>query len=707
MTEDAGQRYERHKEAAREAQAGQSKAGRDIGPPPPPANPERRERSKRSCRLFCETYLAHRFPLPWSPDHLEGLRRAERAVLAGELFAYAMPRGSGKSTMACGVELWAALHALRRFVVLLGSDRTAAVEALENVKSELETNPLLLADFPEVCYPIHELEGLANRAKGQLCDGMRTRIVWGREEIVLPTIAGSAASGCVIRARGILARIRGMNIDSRRPDLVIPDDPQTDASARSLGQVKKRMAVLNGAVLGLAGPDKTIAGLMPCTVIQPGDMADQILDRDKYPQWNGLRTKLVYAWPAREDLWEQYATLRADDMRQNTGAGAARVGAATAFYAAHRAEMDAGAKVGWAERFDRSGGELSALQHATNLRLDLGQEAFDAEYQNDPKAELSDVVELPFDAICAKCNGIPRGIVPNFATDLTAMVDVHDKLLYWMVGAFDRSFTGHIVDYRAFPDQRRPYFRMTEAKRTLAAEFPGARLEGRVHAGLDAVVNQLMAAEWAREDGGAMQIGRIFIDSAWGQTSDVVKDFCRRSRHAAIVLPCQGKGITAAQTPMAEWQRHEGESHGFHYVLRRARKPSQAKNGKKKRATGGGRLAILDTNFWKSFVHDRLAVARGDRGGLTLFGDDPQQHLMLAHHARSESRHRKAVPGRIVDEWFLSPDKPDNHLLDCLTGVMAAAAERGCLVAVPKIARRLTKKRPKPPPRRSRVHYAD
>jgi hypothetical protein len=691
--------YLRHKARAAAASAASSRQGRDIGPPGPPADPERRQRCSRDLLRFLLTYLAHRYPLPFSDDHLEAIRRAERAALAGELFAYAMPRGSGKSTLAEGVVLWVSLNALRRFIPLLGSDRTAADDTLANVKAELETNPLLLADYPEVCYPICELEGVANRAKGQLCEGQRTRIVWGRSEIVFPTIAGSAASGCVIRSRGILARIRGMNIEGHRPDFVLLDDPQTDASARSTVQVKKRLDVLRGAILGLAGPDRKIAGMMPCTVIQPGDMADQILDREKHPQWNGMRTRLVYAWPKQENLWERYATLRADAIRRGQG-----IAEATEFYRAHRAEMDEGARVGWQERYDRAAGEISALQHAYDLLFDVGREAFDAEYQNDPKAELSDVEELPYDAICAKCNGIPRGLVPNFATDLCGYIDVHGKLLYWLLAGFDRAFTGHVIDYRAFPDQRRPYFRMAEAKRTLELEFPGARLEGRVHAGLDALVNQLAETEWAREDGGVMRLGRILIDSAWGQTSDVVKDFCRRSRHAAILLPAQGKGITAAMSPMAEWPKHDGEKHGFHYIIRRVRK---AAKGKKKKITGAGQLAILDSNFWKSFVHERLTTARGDRGGLTLFGADPQQHLMLAHHLRSESRHRKAVPGRIVDEWFLSPDKPDNHFLDCLAGCMAAAAERGCLVAVPQIAKRLTKKKPKPPPRRSRVHYAD
>jgi len=58
-----------------------------------------------------------------------------------------------------------------------------------------------------------------------------------------------------------------------------------------------------------------MAGVMPCTVIRPDDMADNILDREKHPLWQGERTCLVYAWPDNANLWAEYGELRADEMR--------------------------------------------------------------------------------------------------------------------------------------------------------------------------------------------------------------------------------------------------------------------------------------------------------------------------------------------------------------------------------------------------------
>ncbi len=118
------------------------------------------------------------------------------------------------------------------------------------------------------------------------------------------------------------------------------DDPQTDESARSISQCQQRESILAGAVLGLAGPGHKISGIMPCTVIRPGDMADRILNRDHHPSWQGERTKMVYAFPTDTKLWDRYAELRAEGLRNEDGGVAA-----TEFYRRHRKEMDAGAQI--------------------------------------------------------------------------------------------------------------------------------------------------------------------------------------------------------------------------------------------------------------------------------------------------------------------------------------------------------------------------
>lgn len=237
--DDALNGYDAVRERARERNKALSLSGRNIGELPPVLNPERKQRATGSFKHFCDAYFPQTFHLPWSEDHLKVISKIEQAVLEGGLFAMAMPRGSGKTSLCEAACMWSMLYGHREFVAMIGSDEEHAADMLDSIKAELENSDDLLDDFPEVCFPIRALEGITQRASGQLYQGRPTGIGWTAKEIVLPTIEGSPASGAIIRVAGITGRIRGMKFkrpDGRsvRPSLVIIDDPQTDESARSV-----------------------------------------------------------------------------------------------------------------------------------------------------------------------------------------------------------------------------------------------------------------------------------------------------------------------------------------------------------------------------------------------------------------------------------------------------------------------------------------
>jgi len=243
--------YERHKIQAAGRQTRISVAGRDIGPLPPVRTPERKRRALASFQFFMETYLRQIFCLPWSQDHLHAIERIEQAASRGGLFALAMPRGSGKTSMCDAATLWAPLTGRRRFAFLFAANQTAANDRVEAIKKELSTNELLAEDFPEIVYPIRCLEGIANRAAGQIYMGHPTWIKWKQDRIVLPTIAGSRASGAVIRAAGLDTNFRGASYTPPeggriRPDWAVIDDPQTDESAKSFDQCNDREKRIKG-----------------------------------------------------------------------------------------------------------------------------------------------------------------------------------------------------------------------------------------------------------------------------------------------------------------------------------------------------------------------------------------------------------------------------------------------------------------------------
>lgn len=665
--------YESHKDAVNARSRASSESSRDIaaeGWVHPPINPDRKEACRQSFQGFCEFYFPQTFHLAWSADHLKVIRKIETAVIHGGLFAMAMPRGSGKTTLCETACLWALLYGHREFIALIGSDEDHAADMLDSIKSELENNDLLDEDFSDVTGPIRALEGIHQRAAGQLYRGARTHIGWTAKEIVLPTIEGSAASGAIVKVAGITGRIRGMKYKradgkSVRPSLVLLDDPQTDESARSRSQCTTREQVLAGAILGLAGPGRKIAGLMTLTVVRPDDMADRILNRDKHPQWQGERTKMVYAFPTHEKLWQQYAQLRAEGQRNDTG-----VGLATEFYRTHKDQMDVGALVAWPVRHNPD--ELSAIQHAMNLKLDQGDAAFWAEYQNEPLLEKTDDEMLTADFIAAKTNGMKRGEVPVGVNHLTMFIDVQGALLFWLVCGWEDDFTGYVLDYGAYPDQTSgSYFTLRDAKRTLQMVHKGTGQEGAIYAGLETLTGRLLTRDWRRDDGAAMKIERCLIDANWGNSTDVVYQFCRQSPHAAIVMPSHGRYVGAASTPFSDYKPRRGDRVGLHWRI-------PAVQGKRVL-----RYALLDTNYWKSFVHARLAVPMGDPGCLSLFAPPSAggvDHRLLSEHLTAEYRIQTTGRGREVDEWKLRTPGTDNHWLDCLVGCAAAASMQGAVL---------------------------
>jgi len=664
QTTEAG--YESRKEAARKRNAALSKTGRDIAPLPEIIDKVRRERCRYDFRLFCETYFPETYYLKWSEDHLRVIKKIENAVLHGGLFAMAMPRGSGKTSLCETACLWALLYGHHAFVTLIGADAGHAREMLGSIKIELETNDQLLEDFPEVVYPIHRLDGISHKAHGQLHKGKRTHIGWTALEIILPSIPGSAASGALIRVAGITGRIRGMKYNRAgqppiRPSLVIVDDPQTEESAWSDLQCETRERTLAGAVLGLAGPGQKISGVMPCTVIRRGDMADVMLDRQKNPDWQGERTKMIYEFPKNEKLWATYEELRADELRAERGL--ARV---TEFYIQHRAAMDKGARVAWPERYNTD--EASATQHAMNIKF-RNEAAFFAEYQNEPLNVAEESVLVTADDIAKKVNSLPRGVVPVEATRLTAFIDIHKAVLYYAVAAWSDNFSGQLIDYGTYPKQPRTYFTLRDVTKTLQRSCPTAGLEGAIYAGLAELAANVLAREWRRDDGAQMRVERCLIDANWGQSTDVVYQFCRQSDQAAILLPSHGLYVGASGRPFSEYKRKRGDRVGLNWRMPNVRGRRSIRH------------VVYDTNFWKSFVALRFAVPMGDAGCLSLFGKKATPHRLYAEHMTAEFYTRTEGRGRTVDEWRLRPKAVDNHWLDCTVGCAVAAAMLG--VALP------------------------
>lgn len=667
---------QRQREEAAARSRERTQAVTDIGEIPPVIDVERRAACEFDLFRFLTSYFPQSTGLkPFSEDHRRGIERLQRCVLEGGLFVNAWPRGFAKTTVSENAAIWAILYGHRKFVPIFGSEASAADSHIASIKLELSENDLLYEDFPEIVHAIRALEGRVQRSHSQTYLGAMTHIEWRADTIVMPTIEDAPGAGGVIAAFGITGASRGMKHKrpdgtQQRPDFVLIDDPQTDESASSVLQITKRLDVIRKSLLKLGGHNRKIAAVINATVIQPGDMIEQLLDPKKFPNWQGERVKMVRSWSnVHETLWlNDYKRLRNTYDANILGDQQRAHRDATEFYQRNREAMDSGCVVSW-EHCYTEGIEISAIQHAYNALIDDGDEVFASECQNEPIVpEVANSTEIASASeIAEKLTTIERGRVPLACSRVVAYVDVQKKALPWVVCAFDDRFGGSIIDYGVWPDQKKSYFSISEIpyRRSIQGVTKADGLEGQIYAALEALFNELASREFEREDGAKLKIERMAPDSRWGPTTEVVKLFCRQSPHAALLVPGSGQYCGATSRPFNEYRKQPGDRIGIGWRI-------SSLSGKRL-----SRHLLFDTNYWKTFTHSRLSTPKGGHGCLMLFGKDPNEHRMIADHLTSERGVLVEAKGRKVIEWKIIRPGADNHFFDCLVGCHVLAAERG------------------------------
>jgi len=556
-----------------------------------------------------------------------------------------------------------------RYIVIVGANDTAATKILKNIKLALTQNKTLQEDFPEAVYPFYKLNGSALLARGQQYLGELTAIEWKDKYVVFPTIAGSKSSGAMLYSVGIKGAIRGHKKtmpdgEEARPDVVVLDDPQTDADARSAKQVEKLEGIIDRSIEGLVGPAEELAMVMTCTVIEENDLASRYLDHKEKPLWRGLRFKMVEQMPERMDLWEKYRDLRNEDAVK-----------ATMFYKRHRAEMREGAVVAWEANYKPD--ELDALQHAMNKWAN-NPIGFASEYQNEPMRPDQGEMVVPAKVIRTRLNGLDHQTLPLDAPTLTGFIDVHDDLLYYSVVAWSDDFTGYVVDYGTYPKQVRRHFAKGETG-LITMSRGDQRKDGLIQAGLVTLIKDLLATRWEvegdRDFAEQVAFSKLLIDT--GYKPQIVENAIRLAvGKTTVVMPAKGKSIRASNLPMSDWKQKAGERFGNHWMM----------------STPSGRMrtVTVDSNFWKCQVHDAFRMLPGNQGSLTLWGRDAEQHRMFSEHMNGEVAKLTESGGNAVYEWQDTPN--DNHFFDCMVGAMVAASTCGIKSAEQKVVK--TKWRP-------------
>lgn len=191
--------------------------------------------------------------------------------------AYLAPRGLGKSTWWFLVlPLWAGAHGHVGFFAAFADTSAQAEAHLATLKVELDHNPLLRFDFPDLVAP------LVRPASGASVADNRSQY--------------QARSGFVFAARGVDTGNLGMKVGEKRPDIIICDDLEPGESNYSAYQAEKRRGTLIDDILALNVYARVV---LVGTTTMSGSITDQL--REAYEAMaRGEELPESVAWVAEQ-----------------------------------------------------------------------------------------------------------------------------------------------------------------------------------------------------------------------------------------------------------------------------------------------------------------------------------------------------------------------------------------------------------------------
>lgn len=250
--------------------------------------------------MFCLIYLSHYFYRPPAAFHKE---------LMSNLSDYSIKRllvigfrGSAKSTLgSVALPIFAALEEpqLYSFIIPVADTGTQAALNIANIKTELDSNQLLINDYGVIEYrKVHDPNPEPTLESDE---------EWQAKNMLL-------GNGVRIMARSRGQKMRGLRHRAARPKLMIVDDPEDAEWVKTRENRNKTDRWMRGEVMGAIDPDGRI--------IDIGNWLheDALMARMKrLPQFKVLEYPLITAedmvtWPA---LYPDQKSL--DDKREEMG----------------------------------------------------------------------------------------------------------------------------------------------------------------------------------------------------------------------------------------------------------------------------------------------------------------------------------------------------------------------------------------------------
>ena len=271
-------------------------------------------------------------------------------------------------------------------------------------------------------------------------------------------------------------------------------------------------------------------------------------------------------------------------------------------------------------------------------------------------------IKLDGATLLARVSNVDCGTVPDGASYLTAFVDSSDQVLWWVVMAWAKDFTGWVVDYGTWPDQRRPMFYKSDLTATISEQLHEVSWEEAfVHAHNE--LEKELLRDWVTESGEVRSLDLLIKDWSDGGQKPRIKAQVMASANRTLIRPSKGFAPKPGRKPLHLWGDKVRDRHnGNDWVERRSDSPVHIQ---------------YDTNIWKSHAARRLLTTIGAPSAITLPGTEPRRNRLLAEHLTAEIPKSVSYDGASGVAWQQTLAR-DNDWWDCLVGDCVAASMRGC-----------------------------
>lgn len=310
----------------------------------------RRALAERFLKVFAQVYFGHYLKKPNCTMHEELYqllleiteKRSERAAVAA-------PRDNAKSSIVSLIYvIWCICFQKEKYILLLSETKDQATDNLSHIKAELENNPKLIEDFPEIC----------------VMEDTQKPDCWKKNEIV-------TRNGVKVTSLGSGQKIRGRRHKEERPSLIIADDIEGDEHVIHQEMRQKTYDWFTKAVLKAGSPDTNV--IVIGTLLHYDSLLAKLLRDNEMPGWRKKKYKAVISWSVHPELWQKWSAIfNFRDIYHDKGGKEA----AYAFYLDNKDVMLEGSRVLWPEMED--------YYTLMEIREQEGEWSFDSEKQNEP-----------------------------------------------------------------------------------------------------------------------------------------------------------------------------------------------------------------------------------------------------------------------------------------------------------------------------------